>query len=144
MGDVGLRPVDHRKPLVELGQRFVGLGAVFGHGLIDPMRIGIDPLGEDTGKIGGPRAKDLAHGLHAPGHFGLGAHHIGHVPLHLGIAGGIKCCLFLALPRRAGLSDQDNDEPEHRDRQSASQGFKDGDGRPADGKEHCFHNVLVI
>ena len=108
------------------------------------MRIGIDPLGENPGKIGGSRAENFAHGLHATSHFRLNAHHVGHVPFHFGIARGIDCCLLLALPCGAGLPDQDDNEPEHRYRQPAGQGFKDGYGRSADVKEHCFHNVLVI
>ena len=49
----------------------------------DALALAVEPLVDQPRQVGGPRAENLRHRLHAAGHFGLHAQHVGDVALGL-------------------------------------------------------------
>ena len=92
-GDVGLRAVDDGEPLVERAERLRRLGVGFGERLTDALALCVEPLVDRTHEVGGARAEDLRHRLHARVHFVLALQHAGELALEI----------LRLLPRRLGL-----------------------------------------
>ena len=83
VGDVLLRAVDDREPLVQLLQALDRLLGGVRHRLADPARHGVEPLVDEPRELGLPRRQHFAHGLHPAGGLGLDPRHLGDAGLKL-------------------------------------------------------------
>jgi hypothetical protein len=107
IGDVSLRVVDDREPLVEFLQALDGMLAGRGHGLIEMVRDRVEPLVHCAVKLGLPAGEHVAHRLDAHGGLRLQPRKLEQL-----LVGGLH-----VVPAQRPYGERDNDQqPRERDR----------------------------
>jgi hypothetical protein len=79
IGDVPLRIINHRKAIADLLQARERLLAICTHGLIEPMRDGIEALIHGAREVGLAACEHIAHGLNTRSGFRLHAGYFGQL-----------------------------------------------------------------
>ncbi len=119
--DVGLRRVDHRQPLLQLRQVFVGRLRLLGDRMAEPRAHPIKPFADRFRQFRLPAAEHLGDGAHAALHLGLRAGDLRHAGFCLASALGCLHGSQRAGPARAPQGNRQHDDEKQRKRNGGRQ-----------------------
>ena len=139
LGEVLLGVVEHGDALVEALQPRHRLPRGLVHGVADPGRHRVEPLGDDARELGLPSAEPLAERLQPAGGLGLDAGEVGDPGLHRLVEPRLPDGLLEAPARPPRGEDRNGDQQrQHRQREGETGGTQ-GDVDPGEGEERLVH-----